>query len=428
MAISQQVLVDQLNKHCQCVGTDVVALRTWLDNDLKQRGVMEPIVETHPHLFSELPVFVANEQMEAMRRIITAIESVVTLPAYVGTALKRAPKIAQWVPPARGVFMGYEFHLSDDGPKLIEINTNAGGAMLNVAMTRAQQACCPEVAEYLRTQPDAEALEETIVAMFMEEWRRSRGDRKLSSIAIVDEAPDTQYLYPELLLFQRLFQSRGVHTVIASPAELDYRQNALWIGEQQIDLVYNRLTDFYLEAPAQAMLARSYIDNAVVLTPHPHAHAVYANKHNLMLLSDAQVLSSLNVPDDIIAVLLDGVPRTLPVSANDSERWWTDRKQWFFKPASGFGSRGTYRGDKLTRKAFAEIVQRDYVAQLLVLPPQRWMSNAAESALKFDVRNYAYAGETQIVGARLYQGQTTNFRTDGGGFSPVYSIAGSGRM
>jgi hypothetical protein len=27
----------------------------------------------------------------------------------------------------RGVFMGYDFHLTESGPKLIEINTNAGG-------------------------------------------------------------------------------------------------------------------------------------------------------------------------------------------------------------------------------------------------------------------------------------------------------------
>jgi len=29
----------------------------------------------------------------------------------------------------------------------------------------------------------------------------------------------------------------------------------------------------------------------------------------------------------------------------------------------------------------------------------------------------------QWVAARLYQGQTTNFRTPGGGFAPVYSLS-----
>ncbi|MER9685145.1 hypothetical protein [Mesorhizobium sp. M0139] len=41
--------------------------------------------------------------------------------------------------------MGYDFHLDDDGPKLIEVNTNAGGAFLNALLAKAQKACCSEV-------------------------------------------------------------------------------------------------------------------------------------------------------------------------------------------------------------------------------------------------------------------------------------------
>jgi hypothetical protein len=43
----------------------------------------------------------------------------------------------------------------------------------------------------------------------------------------------------------------------------------------------------------------------------------------------------------------------------------------------------------------------------------------APITLKYDLRVYAYAGEIQLLAARLYQGQTTNFRTPGGGFAPV---------
>ena len=35
--------------------------------------------------------------------------------------------------------MGYDFHLGSDGPQLIEVNTNAGGAFLNVLLARAQK-------------------------------------------------------------------------------------------------------------------------------------------------------------------------------------------------------------------------------------------------------------------------------------------------
>ena len=42
--------------------------------------------------------------------------------------------------------------------------------------------------------------------------------------------------------------------------------------------------------------------------------------------------------------------------------------------------------------------------------------------LKLDVRSYAYDGKTILLAARMYQGQTTNFRTSGGGFAPVYTV------
>jgi hypothetical protein len=60
----------------------------------------------------------------------------------------------------------------------------------------------------------------------------------------------------------------------------------------------------------------------------------------------------------------------------------------------------------------------------LVAPRERHVSVAnAESALKADIRNYAYAGSVKLVAARLYQGQTTDFRTPGGGFAPVLTTA-----
>jgi len=49
----------------------------------------------------------------------------------------------------------------------------------------------------------------------------------------------------------------------------------------------------------------------------------------------------------------------------------------------------------------------------------------AGTALKTDVRNYVYAGEVQLLAARLYQGQTTNMRTTGGGFAPVLTTPAS---
>ena len=111
------------------------------------------------------------------------------------------------------------------------------------------------------------------------------------------------------------------------------------------------------------------------------------------------------------------------VKTADAEALWQQRKQLFFKPAKGYGSKAAYRGDKLTRRVFADILAGDYVAQQLVQPSERLLATGDDYAgLKMDVRHFVYQGKTQWLCARLYQGQTTNFRTPGGGFAQVVTV------
>jgi hypothetical protein len=416
---------ERLNRSCYCISADIPELQRWLAQDLESRGLAQSIVARHAHLFSAAPVFVAREHAEQIRKIVEAIQATVALPRYRELVLAAAPPIAQAASAARGALLSFDFHIADTGPKLIEINTNAGGAMLNAALRRAQRACCVEVEQVLRDQAGADAVEEALFEMFAAEWRLARGDAALGSVAIVDDTPREQYLYPEFLLFQQLFETHGIAAVIAAPQELRCDGRSLRFEGQRIDMVYNRLTDFYFEDPAHAPLRLAYETGAAVMTPHPHAHALYANKRNLAVLSDQQALRGIGIADEIARLLIEGIPRTVAVAPGSGDRWWSDRKHWFFKPASGFGSRGSYRGDKLTRKVFADIMRGDYVAQALVPPSERWFRNeAGQHALKLDLRSYVYAGETLLTAARLYQGQTTNFRTPDGGFAPVYLTPG----
>ena len=418
-------LVDELNRRCFCVSLNDDALRHALETELGQPGLSALVRERCPYLFAAAPVFVAHDQLARMAEVVRAVEAVVALPGFRQQALARAPAIARHDPGgARGVFMGYDFHVEGDRVGLIEVNTNAGGAMFNAVLARAQHACCEAVGDLRSPSGTAADFEAAMVAMFRREWALSGHGRPLHSIAIVDEAPEEQYLYPEFLLFQQLFRRHGLQAVIAAPAELAWRDGALWHGELAIDLVYSRLTDFYLDAPASAALRTAYLQRAVVVTPHPQAHALYADKQNLARLTDPDALRALGVPDAVAAVLLAGIPRTVPVTPANADALWAGRRELFFKPRAGYGSRAAYRGEKLTRRVWQEILAGDYVAQALVRPGTRALSDPAQSApLKFDLRDYVYDGAVQWTAARLYQGQTTNFRTPGGGFAPVYDAA-----
>jgi len=418
-----QRLAESLNRDCFCLTLDHAALVHTLESDPALRGLHRDIVEERPHLFSATPFFLSACQAQRMADIVRAVESVVALPAYRERVLAWAPGIARFDAGPRGVFFGYDFHLGEAGPQLIEINTNAGGPLLNTALARAQRACCEEM-EGLTLPPDTiAAVEQSFVEMFREEWRLQRGTAPLRSIAIVDTDPARQYLHPEFRLFKALFERNGIAAIIADPEQLILRDDGLWSGELQIDLVYNRLTDFSLEDPTNAVLRDAYLQGKVVLTPHPRAHALYADKRNLVVLTDDALLRSWNVPEATIGILKSGVPRTVLVTRENADDLWTRRRQLFFKPSAGYGSKAAYRGDKLTKRVWEEILAGDYVAQEFAPAGERRLQREGQPVeLKVDVRDYVYDGRVQLLAARLYQGQTTNFRTAGGGFASVFVL------
>lgn len=410
-------MIESLNQGCFCVSLDRDALRQAIEADPATQGLHRLIAERAPHLFAAVPVFVSREHVERMAAVIRAVERTIALPAYREAALARAPAIARHDSGAAGAFMGYDFHLGAGGPKLIEINTNAGGAMLNTVLGRAQRACCEDVAALENGPVPAADLERTFFAMFAAEWRAAGRAGLPARVAIVDENPEGQFLYPEFRLFQDLFRRFGVAAAIRSPQELAFEAGELRDAEGRVDLVYNRLTDFSLEAPGHAALREAYLADAAVVTPNPRAHALYADKRNLALLTDADRLRHWGVDAATRATLLEGIALTRTVDAAHAEQIWAARRGLFFKPAAGFGSRAAYRGEKITRRVWSEILAGNYVAQELVVPSER--RTAPEACMKVDIRNYAYRGEVQLLAARLYQGQTTNMRTPGGGFAPV---------
>ncbi len=416
-------IAERLNAGCQCVSLDRERLRTELEHE--SPGFYETVIEGRPHLFADAMVFVGTRDAQRMADVIAAIERVVAMAAYRDHVSAWAPDIARHEAGSRGVFLGYDFHLGADGPQLIEINTNAGGGLLNAVLERAQQACCDEAQGVLPGSIARDRPEHMFMEMFRSEWSACRNASPLTSIAIVDDDPDSQYLHPEFVMFQKLFARHAIKAVICDPRDLMLCHGGLWFEETRIDLVYNRLTDFALEEPAHTALRTAYQEDLAVVTPHPRAHALYADKRNLVALSDADLLASWGVDAETRLLLAAGIPRTELVAADRAEDLWARRKGLFFKPAAGYGSKAAYRGDKITRRVFAEVLAGDYIAQALVPPSSRRLEVAGElTELKVDLRNYVYAGHIQLVAARLWQGQTTNFRTPGGGFAPVLAVSG----
>ena len=408
----------RLNSACFCITLDRERLYAAMEREAGDSAFSQRYIRPREHLFSNVPVFHAASDLEAMTGVVRMIEAASRLPAYQHAVLDWTPEIARFDPGPRGVFMGYDFHLGPDGPKLIEVNTNAGGAFLNALLAKAQRACCPEAALAFRL-PLVADFDTALAHMFNSEWALQRGGT-LQRIAIVDHDPESQYLFPEFVLAREAFRRRGIDAVIADPSTLRYAEGRLWAGEAPIDLVYNRLVDFSLQSPAHAAIRTAYIDSAVVVTPNPRNHALLADKRNLTLLSDRARLEALGLPPEL-AQRARRIPRTVQVSSDNADRLWDTRKGFFFKPATGHGAKAVYRGDKLTRNVWQQVTAGGYVAQEFAPPGERMIElDDTRQVRKSDIRLFTYDGDVLLAAARLYQGQTTNFRTPGGGFAPVF--------
>ncbi|MCG8314490.1 MAG: hypothetical protein MI976_14880, partial [Pseudomonadales bacterium] len=314
---------------------------------------------------------------------------------------------------AKGVLDGFDFHITATGPKLIEVNTNAGGAYLNTSFNQNNHA-----------------FEESIWKMFCAEHQLQQASSPLSVIVILDEQPKEQFLYPEMLKFKSLFEKKGVQTFILSPEALRLGRGGLYFQNLKVDLIYNRHTDFYLESAAMEQVKQAFLENQVTLTPNPTAYGYRADKRVLTWFSNPGFLDALGLSDHELSFIRQVVPETHLVTSENAEQFWRERKKWFFKPVSGFGSRGVYRGSKLTKNTWQKIVGTgsyktnnragNYVAQSFVPPAKRVVAvDGKEQLLKSDVRHYVYDGSILMSLSRLYHGQATNLRTQGGGFSPL---------
>lgn len=386
------------------------------DRQLLEATLGAGALAERPHLFSDTKITLSRETFDQLTGFVKAVSELVALPGFQAAVAERQGEHISVMPP--GVCLAFDFHVGTGAPQLIEINTNAGGSLLVTLLERTWG-----------NHAVAERAEALLLQMFNQEWAGWHSGRPLTRIAIVDEAPEQQYLYPEFVRWQKLLEAQGIETLICAPEQLRCDEaGRLWHGPQAIDLLYNRLTDFTLISESCAAIHAAWLrqqageTTGTLITPHPQAHALWADKRNLQWLSDPSTLVAMGLASAAAQQVSACVPRTVPVTAAASEHFWSTRKQWFFKPQAGFGSRATYRGDKLTKRVFEEILQGGYVAQTFAPPPEVSVTDPAtgESVmLKYDLRVYAYNSQIQLLAARLYQGQTTNFRTPGGGFAPV---------
>lgn len=121
----------------------------------------------------------------------------------------------------------------------------------------------------------------------------------------------------------------GRRIVIADAASLSLQDGAVSSADERIDLIYHRVTDFYLADERNAMLRSAYELDLAVITLHPAAHARWADKRLLAWLGDEEMLQEAGLGADDRLPLRQTIPATEAVEPAAADDLWKRRKNFF---------------------------------------------------------------------------------------------------
>ena len=305
--------------------------------------------------------------------------------------------------------LGFDFHLTEQGPKLIEINTNAGGlaTVFTFAGATTTELKCLEKFH----------VEKRFFSQVIREFEIAREyfntnstlPQKLTTVAIVDENVEKQGMYPEMLAFKQILESFQIKTFVISPEDVVIHDDfSLSYQETIIDFIYNRITSsFRLSLESHSHLRKAALNSQVVISPHPAAYVRIADKRNLLVISD-KIKEIEQQGGEISYGKI--VPQSFLLSDRELEYWVKNKKNWVFKPAEGCASKGVYRGDKLSA-AKLKTLPPDTIAQEFCPP-----SVSAEDATKLDFRVFSRDNEILGLATRHFTGQVMEMSSAKSGF------------
>ncbi|MBF0282743.1 MAG: hypothetical protein HQM07_09285 [Zetaproteobacteria bacterium] len=347
---------------------------------------------------SRTPVTIRQHDFDAMYQFAQTMVDLKGNEAYLERLQSILPETAHIKSPTSSILMGYDFHLTDDGPKLIEINNNAGGLCME-----EDQHWLPQVE--MAAMPGA--IEVRLLSMFAKSWQK---------IAIMDEAIETQFMRFEMEAYANLLRREGRAVVLVSPEDIEARDEGLFVAGERLDAIYNRHTDFYLDSPEMAHIRHAWLKGTVALNPYPRSYALIGDKARMVDWWRAGLLESCHLDAATIAQIRTIVPETHLLSEMDGDVAWKTRNRWVFKPTAKHGGKGVLMGRSVSRSRFDGFEQETTVAQAFV-PAS--LVEIEGVALKFDVRLYMHGKQLIGMAGRCWQGQVTNFRAAGSGWVSI---------
>ncbi|MDX8393350.1 MAG: hypothetical protein R8K21_02035 [Mariprofundales bacterium] len=349
-----------------------------------------------------MSISVKKETFEKCLQFASAIQELIHNDAYKYKVGEN--KIVQGAKCQNSILMGYDFHITNDEPKLIEVNNNAGGIFSVKEGSGAKLLPQPSLPIW-----DIE-LRQRLLNMFAPEWH---------CIAIMDEDIQNQFMLPEMQAFKILLETTGKKVFLVNPEDIQIDvQGFLYVEGCRLDAIYNRHTDFYLSGDVIQHIRIAYLKQTIILTPNPYSYTYLADKTRMRDWWTDGLLESC-LPSQDVELIRSIVPRVHMLADMDKEALWKERKHWVFKPTASHAGKGVLLGKATGRKRFAAFDPSRTIVQEYVKPSSVVIN---DYVYNYDLRLYMYNDKLIAVAGRIWQGMIMNFRTTGSGFVPLVIV------
>jgi hypothetical protein len=352
-----------------------------------------------------------KELLEQAREVAVACYRLRDSPSY-QKSIEKSESIFGFDPKNYSLFMSFDFHIADGNLKLIEINTNAAFSLVAFELHNFQKLQNPQSLHH--------GFLSGLKKSFENEYKLSQpGSIGLPNVAIVDDNLPQQKMFVEFVIINDLLNDWGWKSAIGDINELHLKEGSLFLRDEPVQFVYNRSTNFALNGLDQ--LKEAYVRRKICLSPNPHEYFLLAEKSRAAKFHDETFLRGCGLQDRDIQVILKHVPFSKEVRTLSPEETWALRKSVFFKPKNAYAGKAVYKGAGITKKVFEQIRAGDFIAQEAITAPEVSVElrPGVKEDFKYDLRFYTYRDQILLSTARLYQGQVTNFRATGSGFTAV---------
>lgn len=234
------------------------------------------------------------------------------------------------------------------------------------------------------------------------------------------------------------FRQHGIPVIICDPRAFEYRQGALYHGEQRIDLVYRRvlLHELLAKAAEAHALLQAYCDGAICMVNSPRSKLLH-KKAVFALLSDRRL--GLSLSEDEQRLVEATIPWTRLLRQGETEYGGRQvdlipfllagQERFVLKPVDEYGGRGVVLGWETSReeweRALEDNVDGDYVVQERVAVPEEDFPAWEDGRLTLipllvDTDPLLFRGEMGSVVTRISGSSLLNVSAGSGSTTPTF--------